>query len=139
MHYILTALYLLAITTIFRMHTLLAHLSLSFLRLYFIQPLYSNLKTALSRNAQEEPFHAGLLAGMISGTFAGIITTPGDMVKTTIQRGDGGVSTLTAIRRVIRTEGSGALFRGWNTRAMIVGISYALISSVFEFQKRLLS
>eukprot|EP00607_Mallomonas_marina_P007412 CAMPEP_0182416256 /NCGR_PEP_ID=MMETSP1167-20130531/505_1 /TAXON_ID=2988 /ORGANISM="Mallomonas Sp, Strain CCMP3275" /LENGTH=262 /DNA_ID=CAMNT_0024588867 /DNA_START=117 /DNA_END=908 /DNA_ORIENTATION=+ len=102
-------------------------------------PLYSNLKTALSRGAEEEPFHAGLLAGMMSGTFAGILTTPGDMLKTTIQRGSGGVSTVTALRRVIESEGSGALFRGWNTRAMIVGISYALISSVFEFQKRLLS
>eukprot|EP00607_Mallomonas_marina_P009539 CAMPEP_0182418490 /NCGR_PEP_ID=MMETSP1167-20130531/2907_1 /TAXON_ID=2988 /ORGANISM="Mallomonas Sp, Strain CCMP3275" /LENGTH=275 /DNA_ID=CAMNT_0024592715 /DNA_START=27 /DNA_END=854 /DNA_ORIENTATION=+ len=102
-------------------------------------PLYSNLKTVVSGGAQEEPFHAGLLAGMISGSFAGIITTPGDMLKTTIQRGNGGVSTLRALRRVIEIEGVGALLRGWNTRAMIVGISYGLISSIFEFQKRLLS
>eukprot|EP00607_Mallomonas_marina_P002348 CAMPEP_0182426716 /NCGR_PEP_ID=MMETSP1167-20130531/13233_1 /TAXON_ID=2988 /ORGANISM="Mallomonas Sp, Strain CCMP3275" /LENGTH=343 /DNA_ID=CAMNT_0024608367 /DNA_START=29 /DNA_END=1060 /DNA_ORIENTATION=- len=102
-------------------------------------PLYSNMKTLISRGAKDEPFHAGLISGMVSGTFAGIITTPGDMLKTVIQGGNGRYTTMSICSKVVQKEGAAALFRGWNSRGMIAGLSYGLITTVFEFQKRLLA
>mmetsp|Transcript_34279 Transcript_34279/g.34946 ORF Transcript_34279/g.34946 Transcript_34279/m.34946 type:complete len:278 (-) Transcript_34279:315-1148(-) len=106
--------------------------------IYF--PLYSNLK-ALQMSfytRKEEPFHVGLVAGMISGMTAGVITTPGDLIKTRLQRGTGGITTYQMFHKTVQTEGWKSLFRGWNTRVLIIGPNYAFISAMFELQKRYL-
>jgi len=87
----------------------------------------------------EEPLHIGILAGMMSGMIGGAITTPGDMVKTLIQKSTRPVSTIGTFQRVIQKEGATALFKGWNTRVLIIGLSYGIISGVYELQKRLLA
>eukprot|EP00607_Mallomonas_marina_P009416 CAMPEP_0182420530 /NCGR_PEP_ID=MMETSP1167-20130531/5387_1 /TAXON_ID=2988 /ORGANISM="Mallomonas Sp, Strain CCMP3275" /LENGTH=264 /DNA_ID=CAMNT_0024596581 /DNA_START=81 /DNA_END=875 /DNA_ORIENTATION=- len=110
-----------------------------FCLVYF--PLYSYMKSSYMTMTQstEEPLHIGILAGMMSGMIGGAITTPGDMVKTLIQKSTRPVSTIGTFQRVIQKEGATALFKGWNTRVLIIGLSYGIISGVYELQKRLLA
>mmetsp|Transcript_27825 Transcript_27825/g.28071 ORF Transcript_27825/g.28071 Transcript_27825/m.28071 type:complete len:276 (+) Transcript_27825:72-899(+) len=110
-----------------------------FFFVYF--PLYFQVKTFQMSFYQtdKEPFHVGLIAGSIAGTVGGALTTPGDMVKTLIQKGNKQVSTIGTFRKVVRREGVTALFKGCGSRSIIIGASFGIISAVYELQKKLLS
>lgn len=105
-------------------------------------PLYSNVKNILNSLASKngvtsEPFHVGLLSGMIAGAFSGALVTPADMLKTRIQQGLSGDQTFIGFgREVVNKEGAAALFRGWHTRVLVIAPLYGFVSFAFELQKR---
>ena len=109
-------------------------------------PLYSNIKDSLcsfqstnGASINQEPFHIGLLSGMIAGSISGAIVTPADMLKTRIQQGlTDQQSFILYAKDVIQKEGSIALFRGWHTRVLVIAPLYGFVSLAFELQKRFL-
>ena len=119
-------------------------------------PLYAQLKALQARDGgrrgergegegegkeeEEEPFYAGLLAGVGAGAVSAVLVTPADMLKTRIQQGlHGGRALLPFARAVVRAEGAAALFRGWQTRMLVIAPLYGLVSLCFEAQKRWLA
>lgn len=113
---------------------------LPFCMMFF--PLYANLKELLrgGQPESEEPFHASLIAGMISGGVSGVTVTPADVLKTRIQQGmsDNKRFTRFALDSLYK-EGLGALYAGWHTRLLIISPLYGFVSLAFELQKRWLS
>jgi hypothetical protein len=108
-------------------------------------PLYSNIKEHLcnlhspNKAITSEPFHVGLLSGMIAGSISGVIVTPADMLKTRIQQGLSSHKSFFAYgREVIQKEGTVALFNGWHTRVLVIAPLYGFVSLAFELQKRYL-
>eukprot|EP01039_Chlorochromonas_danica_P004722 gene4722-5170_t len=107
--------------------------------LYF--PLYANIKEAQMKhfyaNELEEPFHVGLVAGILAGAVAAVAVTPADMLKTRIQQGLNGSSSFWAYgQEVMKKEGLSALFKGWQARVMVIAPLYGIVSLAFEVQKR---
>lgn len=121
---------------------------LPFCMLFF--PLYSNIKRTLidahylSQSNRmlvpvsvQEPFHVGLLSGIIAGGLAGAFVTPADMLKTRIQLGHSGNKGLVSFAKsVIKSDGFAAFYRGWHTRVLVIAPLYGFVSLAFEVQKR---
>eukprot|EP01041_Mallomonas_annulata_P002426 gene2426-4711_t len=96
-------------------------------------PLYTKIKALQTHptvgGMEGEPFHVGLVAGMGAGVVAGALVTPADMIKTRIQQGDGSDTFLSMVRQVVKHEGLGALYRGWQTRILIIGPLYGSLQT----------
>lgn len=106
-------------------------------------PLYSNVKhlqmTKLYAD-RPEPFHVGLVAGIVAGAVSAAIVTPADMLKTRIQQGfNGNVGFFKYAQEVAKAEGSAALYKGWQARVLVIAPLYGIVSLAFEVQKRILS
>lgn len=105
-------------------------------------------KVLLHLPHQPEPFHVGLVAGIISGAVAAVAVTPADLLKTRIQSGQSPDLFAADGRRlgffeyakvVVRKEGASALFKGWHTRMLVIAPLYGIVSLAFEIQKTWLS
>jgi hypothetical protein len=92
------------------------------------------------RTSMKEPFHVGLVAGVVSGAISAAIVTPADMLKTRIQQKMNGNRRFSEyLRNVVQKEGSAALFKGWQARVLVIAPLYGIVSLAFEVQKQLLS
>ena len=78
-------------------------------------PGYANLRRVLSSGNQNNMMVNSLLAGTIAGAMAAGTITPVDVIKTRLQM-EGGKEKYkdmgTAIRRIMKEEGIGALYKG---------------------------
>jgi hypothetical protein len=118
-------------------------------------PLYSNVKELQMKAYQptnqaglldshdiikKEPFHVGLVAGIVSGGVSATLVTPADMLKTRIQQKmNGDQRFFEYATQVARKEGMAALFKGWQARVMVIAPLYGIVSLAFEVQKQWLS
>jgi hypothetical protein len=124
-------------------------------------PLYANVKELLlnysrrtssltssahmmevppERTSLKEPFHIGLVAGIVAGGISAAIVTPADMLKTRIQQKMNGNQRFSEyLRNVVQKEGSAALFKGWQARVLVIAPLYGIVSLAFEVQKQWLS
>ncbi|KAJ1425203.1 mitochondrial carrier domain-containing protein [Ochromonadaceae sp. CCMP2298] len=114
-----------------------------FCMLFF--PLYSNVKGFVMKHTVKdpngkEPFHVGLIAGLVAGGLGGVMVTPCDMLKTRTQQGiNRNMGLFAYAGEVVRKEGFSALYRGWHTRLAIIAPLYGIVSVAFELQKQWLS
>ncbi|RYY78006.1 hypothetical protein EON63_18035 [archaeon] len=77
---------------------------------------------------------------MGAGAVSAVLVTPADMLKTRIQQGMHHSQSLVPYAiRVVGTEGGAALFKGWQTRMLVIAPLYGLVSLFFEAQKRWLA
>ncbi len=123
-------------------------------------PLYSNVKewqinalkasstplnqTNLLEMAHQpdfkEPFHVGLVAGIVAGAVSAALVTPADMLKTRIQQKMNGDERFFQYAKNVATkEGLSALFKGWQARVLVIAPLYGIVSLAFEVQKQWLS
>jgi solute carrier family 25 protein 39/40 len=118
-------------------------------------------KTTLKRyfpNNNKQPtaselWTASFVSGLGSGTFAALVTTPFDVVKTRKQvkfnlvgHPSNNVSVVTPslgtfsmLQAIFKEEGLAGVFRGWNMRVARVGPASAIMVSSYELGKRILS
>lgn len=88
----------------------------------------------------KEPFHVGLVAGIVAGAISAAAVTPADMLKTRIQQKmNGDLGFFQYARSVMEAEGMSALFKGWQARVMVIAPLYGIVSLAFELQKQWLS
>lgn len=103
-------------------------------------------KVMLERNSTQLTFMESFIAGACSGTFAGVITLPFDVIKThrQIQLGEvvfsKGKKEVTAtwklIQNLYRQQGIRALFSGLTPRIVKVAPACAIMISSYEYCKR---
>jgi solute carrier family 25, member 39/40 len=120
------------------------------------------LKRFFPNNAKptsSELWMTSFISGLGSGTFAALVTTPFDVVKTRKQvkynlassstanhlpssspsSSSSSLGTFTMLRAIFKEEGLAGVFRGWNMRVARVGPASAIMVSSYELGKRLLS
>ena len=94
----------------------------------------------LKDTSMKEPFHVGLVAGIVAGAVSSALVTPADMLKTRIQQKmNGDQRFFEYARNVVQQEGMSALFRGWQARVLVIAPLYGIVSLAFEVQKQWLS
>jgi solute carrier family 25 S-adenosylmethionine transporter 26 len=103
----------------------------------------------------KKSYHAGVLKksrdlnpgehsmfGAAAGAVTGLVTTPLDVLKTRLMI-QGTTKQYTnvfdAARQIVRQEGGGALFRGWQPRVVWIGIGGSIFFTVLEQAKLLLA
>ena len=69
----------------------------------------------------------------MTGGIATLAGAPFDIVKTRMQAGEASGSVLQAIRNIIQTEGTSALYRGAGTKLLRVTIGTFIALTTFEF------
>lgn len=99
---------------------------------------YENVKSFLLERIHYSEALVHFLSGALSGTFAAILTTPMDVIKTQIQ------STTTGKKRImetaqtiIRQDGMPGFFRGVTPRVSKVAPACAIMITCYEFFKHL--
>jgi solute carrier family 25 protein 39/40 len=82
------------------------------------------------------------LSGLAAGSFAALVTTPFDVVKTRRQVHDGAspprAGTLAALLDIVRAEGPAGIFSGVSMRVARVGPACAIMISCYEVTKLVL-
>jgi len=117
-------------------------------------------KTTLKRyfpNNNKQPtaselWTASFVSGLGSGTFAALVTTPFDVVKTrkqvkfnlvghpsNVSVVTPSLGTFSMLQAIFKEEGLAGVFRGWNMRVARVGPASAIMVSSYELGKRILS
>jgi len=80
-----------------------------------------------------------LVAGLLAGSVAALLTTPADVVKTKVQCGADGETVGGVARRILREEGPGGFLAGVEARVSKVGPSMMINLAVYESLKLLYS
>ncbi|GBF95304.1 mitochondrial carrier protein [Raphidocelis subcapitata] len=96
--------------------------------------------------AAEEGLREQVIAGGLAGGTASALTTPLDVVKTRLQtegvhspRRYGTTAVLPVLRRIVREEGAGALWRGIGPRVLFHAPAAAVCWGSYETMKTLLA
>jgi solute carrier family 25 aspartate/glutamate transporter 12/13 len=102
-------------------------------------PLYATLKDDVFTSAATgEASLAGILtAGAISGATAAGLVTPADVLKTRQQmRGATYTSTVDCFRKIVASNGYGALMKGAVPRMLVQAPLFGVTLTAFELQKK---
>jgi len=115
----------------------------------------TTLKRYFPNNKQptaSELWTASFVSGLGSGTFAALVTTPFDVVKTrkqvkfnlvghpsNVSVVTPSLGTFSMLQAIFKEEGLAGVFRGWNMRVARVGPASAIMVSSYELGKRILS
>ncbi|KAF0688668.1 Aste57867_19738 [Aphanomyces stellatus] len=99
---------------------------------------YEQFKAHLAERAEfaGRPIHQAFTAGAMAGMIAATVTTPFDVVKT-LQQVDGSMnlSTVQILRRLVATQGIGAVMTGLTARLAKIAPSCAIMISTYEVGK----
>ncbi|BDA47528.1 probable mitoferrin-1 [Coccomyxa sp. Obi] len=109
-------------------------------------PIYESSKKLLAPGREgREGTVVELAAGGLAGGVAAALTTPFDVVKTRLQLGSdspvparSAVNAFSVMRQITHEEGVGALWRGWQPRALWHAPAAAICWATFEAMKRFL-
>lgn len=97
-------------------------------------------RSGVLRNERELNSAEFSVAGAVAGSFTGLATTPLDVLKTRLMtQGASGEyrGVADCFSKIVRTEGWGALFRGWEPRVLWIGVGGSIFFSVLEASKKL--
>ncbi|PSC68296.1 putative S-adenosylmethionine carrier chloroplastic isoform X1 [Micractinium conductrix] len=100
---------------------------------------YETSKTLYSKFVKRDLHpaeHSGL--GAVAGAVTGLLTTPLDVLKTRLMlQGASGQykGVIDCATKIMREEGTAALFRGWEPRVMWIGIGGSVFFTVLEASK----
>ena len=123
-----------------------------FSALYWMAAEFTRERLAVRWGMRRDAFSVNLVAGLVAGAAASVTTHPFDLVKTLAQVQDmdgdaskearrgvgqqrGSLSTLAALRSVMATQGSCALWSGIGPRVLKVGPSCAIVLASYELFK----
>ena len=96
-------------------------------------------KSQVLRGERELNAGEGAMLGAGAGGLTGVVTTPLDVIKTRLMtQGTSGTykGAVDCAAKIIKTEGAGALMRGWAPRLMWISIGGSIFFGVLEQAKQ---
>lgn len=89
---------------------------------FYLSP---TLQKKMSRGSEKPSLFIQGIAGILGGSFAGLATTPADLVKTRIHTHERSLSIATVVRSAVAEKGWRGLWRGAGTRSVYIGLTGA--------------